>query len=87
MTFVCRREALLCMRAEVEADAAAACWDSFVDSDDIADLLHESKRLLRCPGGGRTHFIALGESPSCKLECLAIAVAEWHCQRRETRVG
>ena len=62
---------------------AAACWDGFVASeDDLADLMHESRRLLRCPGGGRTHFIALGESPSCRLECLALAIAEWHCQQR-----
>jgi hypothetical protein len=75
--------AFLSTMALASSAEAAACWDGFVASeDDLADLMHESRRLLRCPGGGRTHFIALGESPSCRLECLALAVAEWHCQQR-----
>ena len=74
------------LRVAVRPGAAPAlCWTNFLSADDMAVVLHEAQRLVRCPGGGCTHFIASGDTPVCQLESMAIAVATWHMSRCDNR--
>ena len=76
------------LRTAVRPGASPAlCWMNFLSDHDIDSVLYEAKRLVQCPGGGCTHFIASGESPVCQLESLAIAVATWHMARCDEDIG
>lgn len=68
-------------RSAIADQPFALCWEDFIAEQSISSLIHEARRLIRCPGGGCTHFIELGESATCALESLAIAVVQWHAKR------
>ena len=54
--------------------ASALTWLDFLSSTQLTLALSEARRLVRCSGGGCTHFIDSSETPSCVLEQLALDV-------------
>ena len=75
----------------VDFPASASCWLHFLHDASLPLAEAEARRLLRCSGGGSTHWFDGDAEPRCALEHLARDVILFHTARldatRNRRVG